>query len=273
MLTKVEIRTSLGMLLVLPLQEITNGYIIEDIEGLDPVKATIASSNFAQLDGAQYQSSRRETRNIILTVGLEPDYVTTSVRDLRINLYNYFMPKRLISLRFFMSEGLTVDISARVESFETPLFTKEPQVKISLLCFDPDFVELESIEIDGDTVSDSSEFLIEYNGTTETGIKFILNVDRILTEFTIYHRPADDQVRTLDISAALEADDVLTINTMVGSKAVTLLRDATLSSVLYGMTPQSNWIELQPGDNYLRVYAVGAAIPFTIEYTPRYGGL
>ena len=275
MLTKVEVRTTTGMLLVLPLDDISNGYVIEEIEGLDPVKATIVSSDFAQLDGSQYQASRRESRNITMRIGLEPDYVTKSVRDLRTNLYTYLMPKTQVSLRFYMSEGLIVDITARVESLETILFTKEPLVDISLICFDPDFLELEPVIVTGDTVSDSTEFLIPYgvDGTVETGITFVLNVDRALTEFTIYHRPADDVVRTLNFAAILEADDVLTINTVVGSKEVTLLRDSVLSSLLYGMSPQSNWIDLHPGDNYFRVYAVGAAIPFTITYTTRHGGL
>lgn len=275
MLTKVEIRTTAGTLLVLPLDDISSGYVIEDILGLDPVKATIVSSDNAQQDGSQYQASRREPRNILLKVGLEPDYVTKSVRDLRVGLYSFFMPKTQVSLRFFMASGLTVDISGRIESCETALFTKEPQVDISIICFDPDFTELESVIVSGDTVADSTEFLIEYGeeGMVETGIKFILNVDRTLTEFTIYHRPPDNVVRTLDFAASLIADDVVTINTVVGSKALTLSRASTISDLLYAMSVQSNWIDLHPGDNYFRVYAVGAPIPFTIEYVPRHGGL
>lgn len=273
MLTKIEVRTAIGMLLVLPLDEISNGFAIEDIEGLDPVKATIVSSSFAQLDGAQYQSSRRETRNIILKLALEPDYVTTSVRDLRTNLYSFFMPKTEISLRFFMTDGPTVDITARVESLETILFTDKPKVSISLLCFDPDFLELEPVVIEGDTVSDSTEFLISYEGTVETGILFVLNVNRDVSEFTIYNRGPDNVTRSLDFASDLEEDDTLTINTVVGSKSVMLSRSSTVSSLLYAMSPQSSWIELLSGDNYIRVYAVGAAIPFTITYTIRHGGL
>lgn len=273
MLTKVEVRTASGMLLVLPLDDASDGVIIEDIKGLDPVKATLVSSSFAQLDGAQYQSSRREARNIVLTLGLEPDYVDVSVWDLRNNLYQFFMPKSPVSLRFFLDEELTVDISAYVETFESELFSKEPTVKISVMCFEPDFVALESIVVEEDTVSDSTEFLIDYDGTVETGIVFTLDLDRDLDEFTIYHRPADGSVRTLDFAAELLEDDILTISTIVGAKSVMLNRSSTLSSILYGQSPQSNWIELQRGENYIRVYAVGAAIPFTIEYTPRYGGL
>lgn len=273
MLTKVEVRTSAGTLLSLELDDISDGFAVEDITGLDPVKATLVSSSFANMDGAQFHSARRESRNILLTIGLEPDYVISSVRDLRTTLYNFLMPKTEVSLRFYMSDGLTVDISARVESFDADMFTKEPKATVSLLCYDPDFLALVPVEIEGDTVADATEFLIAYDGTTETGIQLVLNVDRVLSEFTVYHRPPDDVVRTMDFAADFVADDVITINTVVGSKAVTLLRASTLSSILYAMSPQSPWLELVPGDNHLRVYAEGAAIPFTIEYTTRYGGL
>jgi len=273
MLTKVEVRNTLGLLLTLELEDVSDGLVLEDIQGLDPVKATLVSSGFANLDGVQFQSSRREARNLVLILGLEPDYVTQTVYGLRRQLYSFFMPKSLVSLRLFDSEGLTVDIQAMVEDFNTSLFSKEPQVNIPMTCFDPDFVELTPIVVAGNTVSTSTEFNIPYDGTVETGIEFKLNLDRSLSAFTIYHRPADDQIRTLNFAASLISGDVLTINTVVGSKAVTLLRSSVISSLLYAQDPQSNWIELLKGDNHFRVYATGAAIPFTITYTPRHGGL
>lgn len=274
MITKVEVRTTAGTLLTLQLDDITTGYIVESIDGLDPVKATLTSSSFANLDGAQFQSAKREPRNIIFTIGLEPyDYVTQTVRSLRANLYEFFMPKSTVELRFYDSDDLTVNITGIVETLETTIFAKEPTVTISLMCYDPDFTETESETISDDTVSDTTEFLVTYDGTVETGILFTLNVDRTLGEFTIYHRPPDGVIRSLDVQASLLADDVVTISTVVGDKYVKLTRSAVESSLLYAMPPQSSWIELVPGDNYLRVYAVGAAIPFEIEYTTRHGGL
>jgi len=273
MITKIEVRSALGQLLTLELDTTDDGLIVQDIDGLDPVKATLVSSSFAQLDGGLYQSSRRELRNIVMTIGLEPDYSTTSVRDLRNQLYVFFMPKSAVNLRFFMEDDLVASIDGRVETFDTILFTKEPKVVISLICFDPDFVDLTPVQVLGDTVETTDEITVQYDGTVPTGILFSLMVDRTLEEFTIYHRAGDDVVNTLDFAANLEADDILVINTVTGSKAVSLTRSSVVSSLLYGMSPQSIWIELQPGVNYIRVFAVGAAIPFSIDYTTRYGGL
>jgi hypothetical protein len=273
MLTKVEIRTVAGTMLSLPLEDTSNGIVVQDIDGLDPVKATLVSSSFAQMDGEQYHSSRREPRNITMELGLEPDYVLESVRDIRNRLYGFLMPKSRINLRFYMEDELIVDIDGRVESFESQLFSKDPKVDISVMCFQPDFVVLDAVTLVGDTVADETDTLIEYDGTVETGIVLTLNVDRTLTEFTIYHKPPDDQVRQLDFAASLELGDVVTISTIVGDKFASLLRGTTTSSILYGVSPQSNWIQLEHGDNDIRVYALGDPIPYEISYTPRYGGL
>lgn len=273
MLTMVEVRTAQGSLLSIPFEDVSDGLIVEDIQGLDPVKATLVSSSFATMDGEQYHSSRREARNIKLTLGLEPDYITASVRDLRHRLYSYLMPKTEVNLRFYDSTGLTVDIMGRVETHETALFTKEPAVDISIMCFKPDFLGLTPVVLNGNTTSDATETLIPYDGTVDTGILFTLRPDRALTQFTIYHRPPDGTLRILDFAASLAAGDTVKINTVTGSKSLTLTRAGTDSSLLYGMSPQSNWISLVKGDNYIRVYAVGAEIPYNIEYIDRYGGL
>lgn len=273
MLTEVEVRTRQGDLLNLPLEDIDSGLIVQQIEGLEPVKATLVSSSFAQLDGEQFQSSRREFRNIKIQLGLDPNPLEDTVRDLRKKLYNFFMPESEASLRFIMEDGLNVDVVGRVESFESALFTAEPVVDISIICFDPDFVVPTSTVINGSTVSSDTETLISYQGTVETGFVFTLNVDRTIDEFTLYHRSSDDVVRSLDFSAPLVAGDVLVISTVPGNKGATLTRAGTTSSVLYGVSPQSVWSKLTPGTNRIRAYAVGAAIPYTFEYFTKYGGL
>lgn len=273
MLNKLEVRTDQGDLLTLPLQDISEGYLIQDIVGLDPVKATIVSSSFALLDGSQYQSSRRENRNIVLSLGLEPDWGSGTVQELRSRLYTFFMPKSNVNLRFFGTGAPTLNISGRVESFESSLFVKDPKVTISIICFDPDFTALTPSSIAGNTTAGLTETLITYSGTVETGIVFTLELNRSLTDFAIYHRPPDGVVKTLEFSSPMLDTNVLTISTVSGAKGATLLVGSTESSILYGISPYSKWIELVPGDNYIRVYAVGAAIPYTIDYVDRYGGL
>lgn len=273
MLTLVEVRNSAGDLLNLPLDDATDGLVVADIRGLEPVKATLVSSSFAQMDGTQYQTARRENRNLVLTIELYPNYVDQNPRSLRSTLYGYFMPKSLVDLKFVEDTGFEVEISGRVETFDTRLFAKEPAIDISIICFDPDFLETEPVEISEETVADSSEVEIVYEGTVETGVVFVLNLDRDLEEFTIYHRGPDNVTKSMDFAADLLEGDILTISTVKGNKSITLNRSGTQSSLLYALSPQSPWIELSKGDNYIRFYAVGDPIPYELSFIQRHGGL
>lgn len=272
MLTKLEVRNSQGALLVLPLENVDTGIIVLPIDGLGPVKATIASSKSAQQAGAKKQSTRRDQRNIMLKLQLDPDYSVNTVWDLRNTIYSFFMTESEVSLRFFMN-GLTVDTTGTVETCEPSIFVQEPQIDISILCDNPDFLAILPVEITGVSTSTTTETLITYDGSVNTGLEFVLNVNRTLTEFTFYHKAPNGIIRSMDFAASLVAGDVLTINTVSGTKGATRVRAGTLSSVLYGISPQSTWHELVRGDNYIRIYAVGAAIPYSLKYTKRYGGL
>ena len=276
MLEKVEVLTEQGVLLTLPLQDISQGYSVQNIDGLDPVKATIVSSTFGQMDGEQYQSSRREKRNIIITLGYEPDYVSGTMQDLRKKLYSFFMPKSKVLLRFFQTGEPVVQIYGRVESFDSAKFSREPTAVISIINFDPDFYDPTPVILSGNTTASTVETSHVYPGSVESGILFRLLVNRNdLTEFTIYHRPPDDTLRSLDFATAtpLQTGDVLSISTIPGNKFVTLTRGGVDTSFLFGVSPQSNWISFFPGSNKFRIYAEGAGIPYQIEYTTKYGGL
>jgi len=276
MLTLVEVRTAQGALLSLPLDDISSGLVVEDVSGLDPVKATIVSSSFALMDGEEYHSSRRGSRNIIIKLGLEPDYVTSTVRSLRQRVYDFFMPKSEVDLRFYDSDGLIVDITGRVETCETDLFTSEPTMNISIICFNPDLIG-DTVTYSGNSVADTGNItpstVINYDGSVEIGITLVLHVNRSLPSFTFYVQPADGTLRTMNFTAPLVSGDTLTIVSIPGSKAATLTRSSVNSSILYGVAPQSDWMTFQKGDNLVRVYATGAAIPYDIIYTKHYGGM
>lgn len=272
-LNKVEVRTDQGVLLSLPLDDISGGYLVQDISGLDPVPANVVSSNFANLDGEQYQSSRREKRNPVFRIGLEPDYASMNVQQLRNNLYKWFLPKKNANMRFYSDNMPTVDISGIVESFDCPLFVKDPVATISLLCFDPDFYEPVQVTVNGNTTSGNTMGNIAYGGSVDTGITFTLNVNRSISGFTIYHQPEGQQVQTMVVTGDFINGDIIQISTVPGNKFATRTRGGVIASVLYSVSPYAVWTKLQPGNNALRVYAEGAAIPYTIQYTNKHGGL
>lgn len=282
LLNAVDAINSRGSMLSLPFADSSTGFVVRSIEGLGPVKATLVSTSFANGDGEQYHSARREVRDINIQLGLEPDWAVNDIQDLRDQLYDYFMPKTEVILGFHMDKRVSestivqrrdVQISARIEDFSSVLFTSDPVVDISMRCFDPDFYDPIPVVVDGLTVSDLTETILTYTGTVETGLEFTLSPNQSASEFAIYLRAPDGSTRTVNFTYPLLAGDVLKISSIPGSKYAKLTRAGVESSVLYGISPESAWLELEPGDNVLRVYYTGTPMPWSIDYTTKYGGL
>jgi Phage tail protein len=273
MLTRVDIQNATGDLLSLPLADVSGGYEVQDIEGLDPVKATLVSSQMAQVDGAQPQSSRRETRNITMKLGLQPNYKTTSVAGLRQALYKYMMPKSVITMTFYMDGIAFAQTVGTVESLESSMFSKDPVVNISIICYDPDFYALEPISVDLNSVLDLTSTSIFYEGTSPCGVIITVNPNRDLTGFQIYNTTEDNTQQVFDYEGTILNSNTVVICSIPLQKSVVLTTAGVPFSALYAVQPNSDWITLEAGNNDLRLYTDGDPFPYTVTYTPKYGGL
>lgn len=274
-----EATNSQGSLLTLQLGDISSGINIQDITGLDPVKATLVSSSFANQDGAVYQSSRRDTRNIVITLELDPDPTVTSVLSLRRTIFRQFRTKDDVSLKFYVDDtDDTIEdgyvIAGVVESCGSPMFAQDSTVTISIINFDPDFQDPIPVVVTGITTADITATDIAYPGSTPTGFVVEVDINATLSEFTMYYTDPSSITWTLDFAYALLAGDVVTISTVPGNKYANLVRAGVTSSVLYAVSPQSVWPQFAPGDNHIQVHASGgASMPVTVTYTKRYGEL
>ena len=273
MLERVDITNSRGNILTLMMEESESPYQVVDIDGLDPVKAELVSTSYAGTDGEDFQSAKLGARNIKIKLDLDPDFDPKTYADLRRDLYAWFMTKAQVTLRFFLSTGLYVDILGVVEEMSSPLFSEDPEVTISLMCYKPDFIDTRMVTIDGMTVADTTNTEIEYPGNVEAGTVLTLNVNRSMADFTIYNQDEGGNLSRLDFTGALLAGDVLVISSLQGNKGITLTRASVTSSFLYGRSAQSSWIKFVEGLNQFRVYALGDPVPYVLEYLVRYGGL
>lgn len=273
MFNLVEARTDQGLLLSLPLFDQNEGFLVKDIEGLDPVDATLVYSSMANQDDEQEQSSKRVKRNIVIKLGYEPDYVNDSVKKLRDRLYLFFMPKQQVSLRFYSDDMATVEIQGRVEKMNAPLFTKDPEATISIMFARSNFVGLDTLSFGGNTTAGVDNLARTYDGSIETGGLFRILPNRSMGGFTILNSLPDGSVISQDFVYPLLAGDILEINSVALNKSARLTRAGATTSVLFGISPYSDWINLFSGVNNLRVVASGLAVPWTFTYANKYGGL
>lgn len=297
MINTLEVINENGQVLRLPLEDFSSGYAVEDIDGLDPVKATLVSSTFAGLDGEQYQSSRLVPRNVILKLGYIPNAISGDISALRKNLYKYLMPKSKINLLFGMDDMETVVIPGVVEAFDSPKFSRDPKATASIVCYDPDFVGASKIfnagvqyspvvpdptkpggmvSLGADPVPLKNEYELYYPGTASTGV--ILSVHSTpanpIQNFLVNHTPEDGYTRTMAFGAPTPLSDGerVIISTVPGDKYA-IIRKAQDIPILYGVSEQSTWLSLYEGVNKLSVMSNGQPVPFTVTYSVRYGGI
>lgn len=162
MIYTVEVINQLGESLVFELArpELT-GLAIKNIDGLSPGKANINTTPIASHDGSVFNTARISDRNIVFTfIPLDIGYDT--VEDARLKLYKYFPIKKEVML-IFTTENRTVSIMGKVESNEAKIFSKQEEIKISLICTDPYFYDLNILKESFSTLTPMFEFPFECN--------------------------------------------------------------------------------------------------------------
>lgn len=281
MLTKLEVRNSNVSIPPLPISNSMGPIQIRDIDGLGPVTATVNSTKYAEIDGEEYTGSTLPKRNIVLKLGFNPDWATQTMTDLRHALYQYFMTKQKVNLRFYSDELPTVEINGVVESFEPNLFSKDPEIVISIVCTKPDFVDLVATVVPGVALAlpDGAATIINYSGSVETG--FLLNVVASVAaptlngEVDVINTVGGDTI-VFGLTVQINSTKYLQLSTLQGFKYAKTIPTGVGSpvSILGDVFDETEWaFYLQPGVNHFRVLSATPGQTWDLHYYNRYGGL
>lgn len=246
----------------------TSPYVIKHIDGLDPVAASVSTSTYAPIDGGVVQGSRLDNRNIVITFGYRPDYTTVDPgQKLRRDLYRYFSPKRNIRLTFLNTDGRPVQIDGTVETHETPIFSKDPEAQVSILCPDPNFSATASITQNGVT---GTPLTLSSVGSAQSGFVFDITTPRVLAGIAVQ----TGEYSELNYSRSLLVNDRVRISTVRGGKTVYLFRDGQSINDLDRIAGGSMSIGFDDFSPIFNARVSGDhALPYTLTYTPRYLGI
>ena len=281
MLTAIEVDSPRSQeTLRLPLEESFElgerlNYFIRDMTGLDPVSAEISKTNLSGIDGVYIQHTRVGVRNIVFTLGMNPDYETTTIKSLRDNLYRYFMPQSPVTLRFLDNEYSSVSIEGVVEELTFPLFTSKPVASISILCPNPYFTSLDDIVHDFNTTAQSNQEEILYNGSSSGGFQLAMNPKMTLgtTQYLLSVQGTIGPAQEFRFGTEINNGEMLWLDTRPGHRRLYLQSGSVTRNLLHTINLGSKWPLLQPGLNYLRFYAVMTSKPYRISYKEMFGGL
>lgn len=259
-----------------------------DIAGLEPVKADIITTRRAARGELMVGSSTGK-RNIVLKIGLNPDWATQTMAELRQQVYAYFMPEQSVLLRFHSTHIPTCEIEGFIESLEPNIFSKDPEIVISIICPDPDFVSVDETVITGVV----GEFLlgpmvdIDYPGSIETGfeLKIESSEDTPIYSAGIYVVFGRDLGRRQTFAfseIAIDTTKRFEMSSVSGNKYVrnVAIPSGDITNLLRQLDLLSSsgpeWPILTPKANVFRVGTNGDDDPgqdWTLTYFARFGGL
>jgi hypothetical protein len=246
---------------------------IRDIQGLGPVKSEVAKAPYATGRGELFQGSSTGTRNIVLSLGLNPNWAEQTMVSLRQLLYRYFMPETWATLRFFSDELPVVGIRGVVESFEPNLFSSDPEVQISILCPKPDFIDLATTLITGTT--SATPLSVAYMGTAPSGFQLRIEAAYSGNLAIINQLPDTSQQKFNLTSVVIDSSKRFEMNTVRSLRYVynVLTGGEDAVNILAKMDKTSDWPEFLPGTNALTISAGVTGLAWELAYFNRFGGL
>lgn len=191
-----------------------SGFIVKPITGLGPVKATINTSEVSTMDGALYNSSRLDKRNIVLNLQFLQSGAET-IEDIRQRSYKFFPPKRNVRL-IIETDNRTVETEGCVEDNTPDIFSKNEGCTVSILCPDPYLYSQE----DSKTVFSGVEprFTFPFSNESLTEPMLIMGVLLNKTEQVVIYKGEADVGMLIYIHAMGEATNLTIVNTTTGEK-------------------------------------------------------
>ena len=257
-----------------------SGIIITNLEGIGPPKADINMTDMATIDGALYNSSRAQTRNIVLYLRLLQKPTVEHSRQLT---YKFFPVKHEITL-IFKTDNRTCMATGYVESNEPDIFSKEETVQISVICDDPWFYKEtnnvtvfygierwfefifsnesldEKLIVFGE-IKMQNEKTIVYDGDEEVGVTMTIHAVGEARNVTVYNidkretmRIDSNKLEELTGSGIVKPDDII-ISTEKGKKSIRLLREGKYTNILNCINRDADWFQLSKGNNTFAVVA------------------
>ena len=240
------------------------------ITGLDQPQAQINLTNIAGMDGARLNSTKLNTRNIVINLKLNGN-----VEQNRLELYHFFRTKDNCTF-YFENDSLSVFIDGVVETVECIIFAEKETMQISIICPFPYFKSLGSVvaDISNRIAAFTFPFSIDYDSPIAFGYYIINRITNVYNgstaetgltiEIDIYSRTVEKVKITntetgefIEIGYEFLPGDKVVVSTYKSQKYIHLIRDGVVSNIFGALQAGSTFFQLSVGDNMFSYAADG----------------
>lgn len=264
---------------VLTLTQNESEYQVERIDGLNPPSAQINMLNMANIDGAKFNSSKLNTREIVIMIRISGG--GDEVEERRHRLYRYFPTKDWCKF-YYTNNFRDVWIEGYVNTVEVSPFDNKQLMQISILCPQSYFKSAQLIiddiskqlplfefpfsfgskgatnvyvpeDPDTDDAIPFSEIDMEritnvYNDSeSECGMTVEIDVIQPITSITLQNT---DTGEFLQINHSFNVNDKIIIVTNLGQKSIHLIRDGIDYNLFTSLVKGSTFLQLNIGNNF-----------------------
>ena len=250
---------------------------IRNIDGLDPVTASIGTQPYGSTDGEAFTGSNVLSRNLVLTLHPNPDWNLWSPEALRRLLYSYFMPKQAVRLELYSDDMEDLEITGVVESLTANMFSDDPEVQASIICPDPYFSAIDPQIISGNTSDDILD--IVYDGSVPAGIQ--VKVEQVSgtnpNELTIQIGNPDLTFFKAVLPNLITSTKYFHMSSLPLNKYSETVNESNgvSTSLLSNLVTEegSEWPMLLPGTNQFQVTSDNGVQSWELTYYERFGGI
>lgn len=268
---------------------------VRKVEGLGPVKANISKSPRGSISGESFTGSSVPSRNIVITLGLNPDWNLWTVEMLRRLVYSYFMTELQVRLIFRSDDDFPpVEIFGYVEDVVPNIFAKDSEMQISIICPDPYFTAVEASVVTGiasngavpaqvkgaksaTVVETTSEggITLDYQGSIETGVNVKMVYANGVNASRVSIQVGNAAQQYFRVAGVVTPTKYLVMNSIPGQKYVQNIEmgSGLITNLLSKVEEGSTWPTLQPGNNFIQVSADAGEQDWEFFFYERFGGL
>jgi len=250
-------------------------YNVKEMTGLD---ADVIVTKYYGSSGSGndlFYNLTIEKRDVVMRIGLNPEWANTSYSELRDELYKTISSSRtgLIDIWFMNESGTVAVLSGWVTKFESPQFVKSPEVIITVKTKDPMLKAPDPVEVSVIDLDPANTNIQDHISSAPHGFEFTLAFTGAKASLVIGDPEDASWTFTVTPAGGFLNGDVLHFSSDPNDKKLYLVRAGNTIYLADKIAPGSVWPVMFPGDNHFSL-STSTNIDWTaISYFPTFWGV
>ena len=257
-----------------------NPYLARSILGLDAPDIISKFYGFSTTNRDRLYDFSMDPKEVVIRVVLRPQKaIGETYSSLRDRLYRAISSYRggEIDIRFNTGVAWFAYLRGIISKFEAPLFSKSPEVQLTINCEDPIIRGFNASHLTQDSSPSGLEpfVVVDALSTAPHGFQIEVTLTDDMSSFAIVDRLAIGPAADWEFRLVypFETGDIINVNSQTGERAVTVKRGTDITPIADRIAPDSVWPILFPGTNYLTFSSPSDMTLEYVEFTPEFWGV